>query len=149
MPRSAPLTLLLVVVTLLAGCNSPGRWLRGKWVVDLDYTREQLQQAEARPVAKPEGLGGVLENLAHDIAAPLVMRTLGKVQITFTETEIVTTVEGNGKATPYEIVETPDRNTVILKKADGEVQTFERVGERIRTTMSGAVPLVVYLKRAE
>lgn len=148
MPRFASLVLFLVLASL-TGCNSPGRWLRGKWVVDLDYTREQMKLSEAEPAAQPEGLSGMLQNMAQNFAAPLVMQTLAKVEITFTDEEIVSTIDGNGKATGYEIVETPDRNTVIVKKADGEVQTFVREGDRIRTTMSGAVPLTVFLKRAE
>lgn len=137
----------LLTVMALVGCGSPGRWLKGKWVVDLDYTQQQLKEHPPEKAGQDAGLGGMLQNLAHEMAAPLLIRTLSKAEITFTDTEIITTIEGNGKATGYEIVETPNADTVVIKKSDGEVQTFERVGQRMRTTLSGAVPVLVYLKR--
>ncbi len=142
-----PALIIFLAVIALAGCGSQSRWLKGKWVVDLDYTQQQLRENPPEKADKSEGLGGMLQNLAHEMAAPLLIKTLSKAEITFTDTEIITTIEGNGKATAYEIVETPDANTVVIKKSDGEVQTFERVDDRMRTTLSGAVPVLVYLKR--
>ena len=61
---------------------------------------------------------------------------------------MITTINGNGKAIGYEVMETPDRDTVVIKKADGDIETYRRVDGRISTTSSGGVSIPVYLKPA-
>lgn len=148
MPRGKAVLFVLLVLAL-GGCGRKGGWLEGTWVLDKEMTRRKIEEQAAQTAEKNAGLGGIMKNLAGSMAAPMVLGMLGNVEITFTGDEILTTVNGSGQATAYEVLETPDRDTVVIKKADGEVQTFRRVGDRVTTAASGPMALPIYLQRAQ
>lgn len=137
---------ILVMVTLY-GCSRPGDWLKGKWVLDKDLTRQKMEEQAAGTSTKTDGLGGMMKDLASSMAAPMLLSMLQEAQIEFTGEEMITTINGSGQATAYEVMETPDKNTAVIKKADGEVQTYRHEGAHIVTTSPGPMAMPIYLRR--
>lgn len=139
--------LAILVVVTLGGCSRPGDWLKGKWVLDKELTRQKMEEKAADTAAKTDGLGGIMKDLASSMAAPMLLSMLQEAQIEFTGEEMITTVNGSGQATAYEVMEAPDKNTAVIKKADGEIQTYRREGEHIVTTSPGPMAMPIYLGR--
>ena len=120
------------------------KWLHGKWVFDLDQTKQKLAEAE-----KTKAQRG-LADLAHALVVPQLIGALEGSQIAISDKEFrMTTRDGNGKAFDYEVIETPDADTVTVKMSDGEVNTFHREGERFWMTSTGNVNIRVYFARAK
>ena len=71
-------------------------------------------------------------------------------QMNITDKDLVITLkDGNGKAFKYEVLYSPDADTLTLKRSDGEVTTFHRAGERFWITSTGTVNIRAYFLRAK
>lgn len=138
--------LFLMIGLVMAGCDRTpnARWMQGKWVLDEDYTRRHAKEEDLPP---EKGIAGFATQLARNVAEPFLLGILKNAEITITADEVITTINGVGRATKYTFVEIPDRNTAVIKMADGEVTTYYREGDRIATLSSG-IRMKVYLKRA-
>jgi hypothetical protein len=137
-PGSAP---AVIPVKVEAGPAKSAEWLRAKWVFDEEYTQTKYDES-----AKGDGAQQVRDSLIF----PQLHEKLKGAHINVTEKELVmTTKDGNGKAFAYEIVETPDENTVTLKLNDGDVTTYHKEGDRIWSASTGNVNIPFYFKRAK
>ncbi len=133
MNRLFSLLLLAAAALALGGCAPKTKWLTGQWVFDADYTQQKIAATE-KPAEKETGIVGGLNKILKGIVAPQVGTGLEGSRMIVTQKELVlTSKEGTGKAKPFEVLDSPDAETITLKFSDGEVASFHREGDRFWT----------------
>lgn len=139
--------LFLLASLLLTACTHRAKWLHGSWIFDGERTAQVLEQQSGR-VGEDRGIIESLKDLATGLMAPPLIAKYQGTRIEFTDKEmIVTDSSGNGHAQTYEVLESPDANTLRLKHADGEIVTYHREGEHMWRVVTGTSGVRVYFRR--
>ncbi|MEM9282688.1 MAG: hypothetical protein AAGA96_12740 [Verrucomicrobiota bacterium] len=134
----------LVISASLTGCG--GNWLEGKWVFDQEQTLQSMTPPNEPSAAGDEGLlKGMISGLQKGISQ-MMMNQLKGVEVEFTGDEMRRTQYGSGEAISYEIIEKPDAETVVIKFADGEINTVKRSETGIRMLMPGDGSFWIHFK---
>src|SRR5688572_9445220 len=111
------LFVLLLLVLAISGCAHRAKWLHGKWEFDREYTEQMLANQSKTADGEGRSLLEGLKDLATGLVIPQITELLEGARIEFTDKEIIATDRtGNGKATPYEVLETPDADTITIKE---------------------------------
>lgn len=119
---------------LLTGCG--GNFLVGKWTIDQERTVAELSP-DGEPAQDAEGLlKAIGQGLQKGLAQILLSQFKGTV-LEFTPTELRKTRDGVGTTVEYEILERPTTSSYIVKYADGEITTWQKVEGGIRMKFSG------------
>jgi len=141
--RISAFCVTLSALTVFVGCSKKsGNWLVGKWVFDLEKTRENIpddNKAQGVPDSVAKKMGEQLTNqLLNQMANSKFHFTAAKVTVTL----------GNGiqNSSAYKITQRPDANTIVIEAKDGEVSTFTKSGKYICFPTTGAVQFKMYFK---
>ena len=126
--------LVISATVFLSGCG--GNFLVGRWAIDQDRTVAELTSPD-EPVTDAEGLlKSIGKGLKKGITQILLVQFEGMV-LEFTPTELRRVRDGVGTTVDYEIIERPSTGTYLVKYADGEIATWEKVEGGIRLKLSG------------
>lgn len=118
----------------LSGCGS--NFLVGKWTIDQERTVAELSPGD-EPVKDAEGLlKAIGKGLQKGIAQILLAQFEGTT-LEFTSTELRKVREGVGTTVTYEIIDRPQPGTYLVKYADGEITTWEKVEGGLRLKLNG------------
>jgi len=143
--------LSLVLVSLcLSGCA--GNWLVGEWELDRDRTLEEMGAAEAKESEAEDAGAGLLEGIVGGLQkgfSRVMLARFEGTEIHFTKTEIRRVRNGTGEAQTYRIIERPDPDTFLVKYADGDIATWNRVEDGVRLKLPGEADHWVYFQPAE
>ena len=129
-PRSGTLTAMRFTVQFLAlaisiinltACGNTPSWFIGKFVFDPPET--------AKSVAS--------DGLSNDEKAFKIMLEMDvgidKPTLTISSNEIISQLNGSGTSDKYEVFEKLDEKTIVIKKTDGEIQTWHKTEKGIAT----------------
>jgi hypothetical protein len=127
----------VLAVLLLAGCSATPSWVRGDWVYDKDRTEQAMNGNSS---------SGLMSGLASMLSG-LLASQIDTMEVILTDTDETVTVNGQGHDYPFQVVSKSDTQLVV-KKADGSVETYYRDGADIYFYGTGAASsLKIYLKR--
>ena len=133
----------LSALSIFAGCSNTGHsnksnnWLIGKWCYDMEMTKANMPgniQIRGVPDSKAKETGELLTTQ--------LMNQMNNVKFHITSERFTTISEdGTRKSGSYEIIERPDKNTIVLEGEgeDGNVSTFSKSAEHICLLCTGAV----------
>jgi len=130
--------ILACILCISIGCSNSPNWLQGVYVYDDAATSKALEASKN----KNDGLAGIMGGLGS-IA---LISQVTDIELTVTNTEIISDKYGTGKVTQYEIHKKPTPDSVIIKTSDGDLQTIERYQDGIAVQFTGA-SAVIYFKR--
>ncbi len=134
--RSTRQVLFLCAVASLCGCSPAGWWV-GRW----EFDRTQTEIHRVQPLDGLEGL--LLEPLMDQMLAS----SEGRV-IVLTRDELSSIqAGGSGATSEYEVVETPDAQTVVLRGANGHITTMHHEGQFLWHNSEGAITTPIYYRR--
>ncbi len=140
---NAQIHLILLVIVGIVGCqHRSGGWLLGDWVYDAELSREQNERVRDDSV-------GLFE-FFNQMASSVLAAALEGGQMTITDSRIILlTKAGVGTARSYEILESPDANTLRVQLEDNQVFTYHREGELIWMNAPLNTDYRLYFRRAE
>lgn len=152
-PLALRILLLVLAAALLSGCGA-GSWWQGKWTLDRPLTEQKFREAmaaktSAPPVQEGEGIGGFLRGAVSGLLEGMLLSALDNRVVEITDKEIISMKDGAGTALNYEVMSRPDKDSVVIKQSDGEVQTWRRVGEHLVMPTTGDASFQVYFRRVE
>ncbi len=139
-------TSLFFIALSLSGCGN--NWLVGKWTFDQERTLSAMSEKQGETPEEDQGfLKGVMSGLQKGLSQVLLSQLSG-VEIEFTQDEMRRTQNGSGQAQGYEVIESPNADTRVIKYADGEINTIERIDGGLRTLIPGDSKGWLYFKPA-
>ncbi|HEV3272874.1 MAG TPA: hypothetical protein VGZ93_11895 [Candidatus Methylacidiphilales bacterium] len=126
--RSISRLALAALLFVLPGCSFSGApsWMQGDWIFDLDASQKAMNE----PAKPPPGGGGLFDAMANAMGGMLLPAVSG-MELRITDKEIMTMMNGNGKAQTYEVVSTVPDQECLIKLSDGTLQTYYKAGDSI------------------
>lgn len=139
---SARLLLLSSVAFGLSACG--GLSIQGKWTLDKESTLASIQNQ-----GPPPGQGGLLKEVFSDFKKGISRVLLAPFEGTeyhITATEVRTIRNGVGIARPYEVIERPDSDSIVIRYDNGEISTWSRAEGGLKLKLPGNEGSWVYFK---
>lgn len=137
---------LLFLSSLAFGLSACGNLsIEGKWTLDKESTLASIQNQAPAP---GQG-GGLLKEVFSDIKKGLSRVLLAPFEGTeyhITSTEVRTIRNGVGIARPYEVIERPDSDSIVIRYDNGEISTWSRAEGGLKLKLPGNEGSWVYFK---
>ena len=134
-----PISYLAALV--LTGCSGAPSWLEGDWVFDADRSQ---REASAANTAKPGDLMGGLTAMLQNMITP----QLQGMELTFTATDEINTVQGQGKDYKYQIVKESSTECSLKKGGRLGGNLLSRAGDEVYTFATGGLSnFKIYFRR--
>jgi hypothetical protein len=123
-----------ILTLFLTCCSKTPTWFQGSFVFNPPETAKSMKT----------------KDLSNDALAYKIMLEadvgIDKPILNISSGEIVALLNGSGDSMKYEIIQSPDENTIVIKKSNGNVETWQKTDSGI-TSPKGDYSL--HFKRLE
>lgn len=149
--RLAGLIASAALIASLMSCSKTPKWFVGRYEFDAAQSMKPLTEksgdSKTRDVKKDGNMIDAVKGLATVLAPFALIKQFEGAMITITYSEIITTKGGSGTVVKFEVYQTPDADSVMLKTSENKIETWIRTPTGIAQKASGDLDILIPFKR--